>query len=337
MKAKKRIAIQLFGHLRTFEYTYNSFLQNIIIPNEDDWDIDIFIHTWNELDHSTVNYRNVEGKPLTDKQLTKDDIKKAKKLYNPKDMLIEPQLKCDEIILTEKMGGFKRSIKGCLNMSYTIYKSSELRKNYAKKHKIDYDWVIVTRPDLLFKKIFSINEIFSSHKTLGFEIPSDAIFYGFNPFGRENMIEEPQFLTGSDLIFMGKPENIDKATNLYEDFDNNIDKNNFYCMEVWWGNYWRKQNLKPYAINYKDGPDFAVLKTLIFNKKEEDDKQDKNNTKPESENDIKPSQNNNIISNYHTKKSKQIKRKIEKAILSLFPYFLVKRRINYLKTRLKNR
>ena len=44
---KKRLAIQFFGHTRTYKKTYESFLKNIVEPNlKDGWQIDIFIHTW---------------------------------------------------------------------------------------------------------------------------------------------------------------------------------------------------------------------------------------------------------------------------------------------------
>lgn len=258
----KRIAIQLFGHLRTFEYTFEMFKKNVLEANSrDGYEVDIFIHTWDELDHSTVSYRNPDGEPLTDKTLLPSDIDMAKKLYQPKGFSIQPQRQHEEILIDEKIGHFKRSIKGCVNMAYTLYSSSELRREYEQKNNVKYDWVIVTRPDVLFKYEFRIEDFLKSHRDFKFEIPQDGLFYAFNPFGRENKIEEPQFLTGADLIYFATPDNVDKATSLYSKFEENIDVNNFYCMEVWWGGYWRSQGLKPYPILYRHGPEFEIIKT----------------------------------------------------------------------------
>ena len=79
------IAIQLFGHLRTFEQASSSFLQNVVEVNKaDGHDVDIFIHTWDELDHSTVNYRNPNGECLTDTRLLDSEFEIAQRLYRPK-------------------------------------------------------------------------------------------------------------------------------------------------------------------------------------------------------------------------------------------------------------
>lgn len=306
-KRPLRLAIQLFGHLRTFEETFKHFKQYLLTPNIlATYHIDIFIHTWDELDHSTVNYRNMEGKSLIDKKMAQQDIDLAKELYQPKAMQIDHQLDCPEEIITEKIHSFPRSKKGCLNNAYTIYSVNELRKRYEIEKNIQYDWVIMTRPDVLFKKDLNLRYLFESYMKEKLNIPKDGVFHAFNPFGRDNMIEEPQFSTGSDLIYLATPENMNKATSLYSNFEENIDVNNFYCMEVWWCDYWRKLGLTPYPINYRHGPDFDIIKTLsIF---------------PHSK---------------KAKRSKCTKWKIEKIILSLLPNFLVGRRVNKLRNKIK--
>lgn len=257
----KRIAIQLFGHLRTFEQTYASLREQILLPNSrDGYTIDFFIHTWDELDHSTVNYRNSKGISLAGGPLQSQHIQLVNKLYAPKAIAVEPQLDYPDVLMTEKIGSFKRSMRGCINMAYTLYRSSELRREYAIKHGIDYDWVIVTRPDLFYKSKFQLDTIFGYHTREDFDIPTKGLFYAFNPFGRGNMIEEPQFLTGADLLYVARPENVDIATSLFPDFEANIDVDNFYCMEVWWGDFWRRKGLTPYPINYRHGPDFDVVR-----------------------------------------------------------------------------
>lgn len=260
----KRLAVQLFGHLRTFEHTFASLQDKVLLPNTSDgYSIDFFIHTWDELDHTTVNYRNPDGNSLGGGPLLPQYVELATKLYAPKGMAVEPQRDYPDVLMTERVWGgrFKRSIRGCFNMAYSLYRSSELRRSYAAEHGIEYDWVIVTRPDIFFKTELRLDEVFGAHAREGFEIPPKGLFYAFNPFGCGQMIEEPQFLTGADLLYVAMPENVDAATSLYPEFAANIDVDNFYCMEVWWGDFWRRQGLTPYPLNYRHGPDFDVIKT----------------------------------------------------------------------------
>lgn len=304
MKTVKRIAIQLFGHLRTFEYTFESFKKCLLEENMlDKYQVDIFIHTWDELDHSTINYRNLDGKSLTNKLLTDELISLVNKLYQPKKIAIESQLDCNDEVLIEKIGRFPRAKKGCLNNSYSIYMVNKLRHTFQKEENIEYDWVVVTRPDILFKSPFRIDDIIHCYANFGFEIPKNVIFHGFNPFGRGNMVEDPQFLAGSDLIFFGKPEDIDKSSSLYLEFDLNISIDHFYCMEVWWADFWKKKGLSSYPINYKHGPDFDVIKTQMLESK----------------------------SFKQSSKFKYYKRLLFISLLSIFPYCIVKGKINKLR------
>lgn len=257
----KRIAIQFFGHLRTFEYTYKDFYKFVVEPNKHDgYEVDIFIHTWNELEHSTVNYRNKEGKLLTKRKFTEKDKENVNKIYAPKKLQVEKQLDCEEVIITQ-LNGFPRSLKSCLNMAYTIYKGNELRKEYEKENNIEYEWVIVTRPDIIFKEDLRMYDIFESYKKYDFKIPQNGLFYANNPYGRGNKVFDPHFLCGSDLIYFGDSKTINKASALYEDFYNNIDINHYLAMEVFWSTFWLKQGLEPYPILYRHGPEFDILKT----------------------------------------------------------------------------
>lgn len=45
---KKKLAIHFFGFIRTFRDTYNNFKLNILDVNSQDYEIDIFIHTWDK-------------------------------------------------------------------------------------------------------------------------------------------------------------------------------------------------------------------------------------------------------------------------------------------------
>ncbi|EGM0197936.1 hypothetical protein ILY93_000627 [Campylobacter jejuni] len=45
---KKKLAIHFFGFIRTFRDTYDNFKLNILDVNSQDYEIDIFIHTWDK-------------------------------------------------------------------------------------------------------------------------------------------------------------------------------------------------------------------------------------------------------------------------------------------------
>ena len=84
---KKRLAIQFFGHTRTYKKTYESFFKYIVKPNQQDgWEVDIFIHTWDMSSSSSGSWH--EGQDLFDiHSLSQSDIDDIKQIYNPKAIL----------------------------------------------------------------------------------------------------------------------------------------------------------------------------------------------------------------------------------------------------------
>lgn len=256
----KRIAVQMFGHLRSFKKTYQSFLENVIAENlKDGYETDVFIHTWDEKDHSTATWHNQEGKDPINKVLTEKDIELVKQIYNPKKLLIEPQLEYEEKIIIEVIDSIRRSIRGCLNASYTIYKTNELRKEYEKENNIKYDWVIHTRPDVAFNSSFRLDDFLSVYEKYGINIPDNALFHACNPFQR-GKIQDPRLIVGTDIIYFAAPENMNKATQLYLTWEKTVDPNNFICFEMWFTDFWRAQGLQPMEIDYKLGPGYAVIR-----------------------------------------------------------------------------
>lgn len=96
-KKKLKMAIHLYGHMRTFKETHHNFFKNIVFINNEDYDIDIFIHTWNkfqeydvskeifkEVWHSKINYYPT----LANKPLSENDIKDIFYIYKPKKYVI---------------------------------------------------------------------------------------------------------------------------------------------------------------------------------------------------------------------------------------------------------
>ena len=127
---QKRLAIQCFGHTRTYKKTYDSFFKYIVEPNQQDgWEIDIFIHTWDMSSGSSGSWH--EGQDLFDiHPLGQSDIDDIKKIYNPKAILIEH--------LEDGARGERESKK----------RGNRLREKYEIENNIKYDYVLYTRMDI---------------------------------------------------------------------------------------------------------------------------------------------------------------------------------------------
>lgn len=258
----KRIAVQFFGHLRTYEKTYKSFLKNIVAANQKDgYEVDIFLHTWTEKDHTTISFRNPNGEELLNSKLNENDREMVQSIYHPKKILFEDQIKCEEKIFFEKLYNSKKSFKGVLNMTYSIYRVNELRKEYEENLESRYDWIIVTRPDIEFFTPFRIDDFLDAYNKSNQAVPKNAMFYATKIFARAK-VNDLKFVGGSDLIYFSTPENMNKATELYKtwqsknNFSDIYDKDQFFSFEFWFINYWKNQNLFPIAIDYVTIRDF---------------------------------------------------------------------------------
>ncbi|WP_300703657.1 hypothetical protein, partial [uncultured Brachyspira sp.] len=267
---QKNIALQLFGHLRSYEYVYISLIEKIVIPNKKKgYNVDIFIHTWNETDHSTKTWHNQKaeqrGTHITEK--IKNQIIE---IYNPKKILITEQIDVEDNELKIKVNDINISYKVIVNMAYTKYMVNKLRMEYSKDNNIKYDYVITTRPDILFKTEFIIDDFLKLFTDNNIPIPNNAIFYGYKPFAR-GLVEYKYFLVGSDIIYFAKEETMNKATNLYQKIENkvldiNYFKDNLYTMVYISYSNWILENLEPIPIKYLyEAGDYIIVRTKDAN------------------------------------------------------------------------
>ncbi|MDR2338109.1 MAG: hypothetical protein LBE20_05630 [Deltaproteobacteria bacterium] len=254
----KKIAIQLFGHVRTFKDAAPHFAKNVIEANcADGYEVDIFIHTWDEVEHNTTNYRISGTEKL---EIPKTDEQELRRIYNPVAILIEPQLLIEEKIIIEKISGSKRSIKGIYNNAYTTFMANQLRCKYEKETGATYDWVIQTRPDILFISPFHIDDFFKKHRELSIELDRDALYFAHNIFNCGAIkLADPRMTPGTDLIYFGTPGTLNRATALFNNFNDNLDVNNFWTMEIWWMEFWKQSGLHPIIADYKFRRDWLVL------------------------------------------------------------------------------
>lgn len=326
----KRVAIQLFGHLRSYKKTSESLFKYLVQPQVDNgYEVDIFIHTWDETDHSTITWHNKNGEQRG-RTVTTEVIKEVKKIYHPKKLLVEKQVDAPDYIITEKIASAPRSYKGVVNVAYTKYMASVLRRDYAREHNISYDYVIVTRPDIVFHEDFIIDDFLRVYNVYNWEVPQNGLFFGFNFFAR-GLVEDKHMLGGSDIIFFGSENVIDTATSCYREIENNVISTNnisddFYCFEIFWYQYWIKHGLEPIRIKYIQFSSFNIIRNV----------EDYNRAMREQAEQAKAINSLKIVSltgadaNIRYKKEKKKAKtglKFLREFLKLLPYFLVHKKI----------
>lgn len=197
-----KVAVLLYGHLRDFDKCADSLREHLLCK----YDCDVFIHTWDVTDHRTLSWH---GQRFAPQKVDDTIIGKINVLYNPKELVVEHQSPYDneEILEPNEYRKFKFSTASCYYLFYTMNKANELRKSYEKKKYIQYDYLVVTRPDVQLRNHFNIEKVISQADMLGLDV-GRCRFYATYPSysGSESafVINSP-----NDLFFMGVPSCID--------------------------------------------------------------------------------------------------------------------------------
>lgn len=310
----KRVAIQLCGHLRSYKDSYVSFVNNLLKPLEKEgYVVDIFLHSWKETDTCEQSWHNIDG-DKRGREVTTEDADCIKLFYNPKDFLLENQLQVDNFELREIFMNLPRQYSAVINSAYTKFKVNDLRLKYEQKNHITYDYVIQTRPDILFNKSFSIDKFLNTYTTYELEIPSNAVFTACAPF-RRGLLESDIFLCSIDLILFAKPQVINKINNFYNsiltgELSQEWIKNNLYSLEILWLMYLKYLKIDLVRLKYFQFIDYDILRDI-------------------KEYSKIPSIVDASIKKQEYKKGIKFK-KIRKEILKVMPYFLVNKQIDKL-------
>jgi len=140
-----KIAICLSGHLRKFENTFPS-LEKYFLSR---YDCDIFIHTWDKLGYQS-RFKHDSSINNTEHKL--DIINLS---YKPKKIVIESSdfietLRKESVSYAPYLLNEPKPPHHMASMFYKIFACNELRKYYQLENKIEYDWIIRCRSDLLF-------------------------------------------------------------------------------------------------------------------------------------------------------------------------------------------
>ena len=268
---EKRIAIQLFGHLRTYKDCYKSLLEKVVKSNEKNaYKVDIFIHSWNTLNQNN-NRSGYSNNDLL-KKFGESKTGEVLELYKAKKVLIEEQKVIEsqkvKVLLNEKQGDiFFLDSKNIYNMYYSMFKVNELRLEYEKENNIEYDFVIQTRPDILFIKDFNIDKIvkfskdrryISRHlKNITYENDDFPVFIGFWAEFPYIASVEPAGVWANDLLAFSSPKIMNKLDSLAPRFEEEINKP-FWNHETFWTNWISQNNIEIQLLPYMFGREFEI-------------------------------------------------------------------------------
>ncbi|HEH4983419.1 TPA: hypothetical protein SHD19_000800 [Campylobacter coli] len=188
IKSKGRLAICFFGHLRTYKTTCKYFISNVLnINTADGWDIDIFMHTWDKFETQYSRHSERVYRSLTEKDVTSEDISDISNTYFVKKLKIETY---------DPRNGH--------GMFLSVKAVSDLRRLYEKANNIKYDYIMYTRPDILFLNPFRISDYIDNYiafhsNRLG--IPQKITFSVINIFIHLNFFD-PRFVNEGDLCWI---------------------------------------------------------------------------------------------------------------------------------------
>lgn len=258
-----KVAIEFYGHLRTFKKTVIDIQKYLI--HQFKIQPDIFIHTWDHTDHSDVAWHNESGQKRGT-SVTQADIDFLRNNYNPKAILVEPQIiptddKQYMMLMTENLTPF--SVIN--NIFYTKWKSNELRKEYQEENNISYDFVVQARLDLYFRVPLQIERYFN-YRTLIKKNPieinlSNKLFYASDRWIESCHNDDIIYAGGSDILYFGTPHVIDQAVSVYKNISQyELDKI-YYSNEYLMLYNAMQYGLEPVRIKFEKDIDFGILRT----------------------------------------------------------------------------
>ncbi|GAB4392080.1 MAG: hypothetical protein Tsb005_04580 [Gammaproteobacteria bacterium] len=205
-----KIAIQMYGHLRTFELCAPALKEHVL----NHYDCDVFIHTWDKTEHSTQSWY-VDSMKSTVRAVDSTILAKIKQFYAPKLIKVEPQGFLDEKGHFGTHASTQISLVGLKYMLYSQYQANLLREAYQHEHGIAYDYVVVLRPDIL------------PYEKLNFERFSQE--FAFNPRTSIHLVHRAKtkildnkifnYPKMADCYYFSTAEVISQITQLYTEFD----------------------------------------------------------------------------------------------------------------------
>lgn len=143
---KPKVAVCICGFVRNYEKYFNSFFENIITPNKEQYDFDFFISTWDI--RNTRLTRAFENRNIND--FSEIPINEIKKMFNPVSIIVEH---FDDTLFNEysKYKGTNEPTS-LFSQFYKLRQVGTLLEDYVDASDNMYDFVIRTRFDIHIPK-----------------------------------------------------------------------------------------------------------------------------------------------------------------------------------------
>ena len=247
---QKRVAIQFYGYLRSYAECRDRFFTHLVEPIKSaGYEVDIFMHSWDFVEGRVTSWHHEKtaldfakppktpsGEYLKDFYKLKDIVITAQPTHNDSDKFIK--MRCPE-------KGYR--FQSTLSVYYSLHCVNHLRQNYEKQNGVEYDFVIVTRPDLLF----TLNVSFDFLKYWG--NISQRLFGYYDAIGNER--------GGIDLFYIAKPSVINILANYYKELNlQDLQNADLYSPESIMCNYLVAKSIDIISLCSVNRP-FEILRT----------------------------------------------------------------------------
>lgn len=251
-----KIAIQMFGHLRTYQDCYKNLYKNLI----NFYDCDIFIHTWDKIDHDTQAWHDFHMPEDVSKSRLLSDIDK---LYHPKLLKMDTQIIEDLGNITANDRQISKS--GIKSMLTSMAQANKLRQTYMNQNNVKYDYIICLRPDIL------LNTPFIFEKYIDRDLMDNSLYTAGN-YKLKDRLNDWRYIGASDVLFFTKPNVMDK---IFDNFDKLFlqecnQETSKYGPEYSFIHAIKQMEINVFLINYLWGNNFIILrpqnKKTLFNK-----------------------------------------------------------------------
>ena len=149
---KTKVAVHLYGHLRTFVECAPYLKKHLL----DLYECDVFVHTWDVTEHSTKSWYqdSIKCDPV---EVKGDTLRLVEDLYRPRRLSIEKQGKILEVGFFGTHSVDQISRTGLHNLVYSMRRSIELRQEYSRENNHEYKYSVVIRPDIMLHEDLDID------------------------------------------------------------------------------------------------------------------------------------------------------------------------------------
>ncbi|ENM5889572.1 hypothetical protein FXE63_13660 [Vibrio mimicus] len=211
MKKKNyKIALQFFGHLRSYRKTLPYQIAHII----SEYNCDIFIHTWETEEHNDPTWHK---SALENESISITSRQDLIECYHPVALEIE-----DNSIVVQQgyfNGNNNILLRSMKAMFHSQQKVNKLRREYSLTHSIDYDFVITLRPDVMPLCRLNLDDYIQE-----FEFAEHVCIHFSNGAHQHSQVNKKIYTPlASDIFYISTPKTIDNIFN-----DNTNFFNRFY-------------------------------------------------------------------------------------------------------------